>query len=300
MKKHKIEKILIPTDFSETGLLALEHGAFMARLLKAELFLLHVIEVAEYKYQVHEPIDVVRSDDEVEQAAAEKLEAVADRIRTEYGIKVQTLMGEGRPAQGIAELAKEREADLIIMGTHGAKGFEEYFIGSNAQKTVTIASCPVLTVQTHAQKLGFSDIVVPIDNSLHSREKVDHAIALASHYASRVHILGLLNTDEDTNEKKFNIKLDAVEKAVKHAGLVYTRHTVKGSNLAEEALNYSGRAGADLIVVLADHESSMHGAFLGGFAKQIINHSKIPVLSIRPTEGHYSATDLSASSNPFD
>jgi len=300
MKKHKtmINRILIPTDFSETGLLAVEHGAFMARVFKADLYLLHVIEGMEFTYNVYNPIVMIRDVSEMQEVVIQRLNDLSERIRKDYGISVNILTSSGRTASAIAEMAKAEKIDLVIMGTHGAKGFEEYFIGSNAHKTVTIASCPVITVQSHAQRLGFTNIVMPIDNSLHSRQKVDHVIELASHYASRVHILGLVVPDE-TDEKKFSIKLDTVEKAVHNAGISYVLKVIKGENLAVEAMKYSEKVKADLVVIMTDHESDLTGMFLGAFAKQIINHSRIPVMSIKPREGGYEGVDVSATSNPF-
>ena len=80
-----------------------------------------------------------------------------------------------------------------------------------------MAPCPVITIQQHAKKLGFTNIVMPIDNSLHSRQKVDHVIRLASIYKANVHILGLLNSDEEIDKQKFNIKLESAENALKNA-----------------------------------------------------------------------------------
>ncbi len=175
---------------------------------------------------------------------------------------------------------------MIVMGTHGLNGIEEYFIGSNAHKVVNTANCPVITVQTNAKKMGFRNIVVPIDSSLHSRQKVNYVSLLASKYASKVHILGLLNSDDETEEKKINIKLDSVENVIKKLGVPYVRKLRKGINVATETMEYSDKVKADLIVVMADHESSLNGMIPGSLSKQIVNHSKVPVLSIKPDE-HY-------------
>lgn len=299
MKTLEIKKILIPTDFSETGLLAMEHAIFMARLLKAHVYLLHVVEAFEYTYSLYEPEIRLNDTEEINESVRDKLDKLSSRISKENLVNVSVLVGSGRAATGIAEAVKENNIDLIIMGTHGAKGFEEYFIGSNAHKVVNAAPCPVLTIQQHAKKIGFKNIVMPIDNSLYSRQKVGHVIKLASIYGSKVHILGLLNSDEEVDEKKFDIKLDSVENALKRADVFYVRKVVKGKNIASEALNYSEDADADLLVIMTDHESTLRGSFLGTFAKQIVNHSSIPVLSIRPLmEGHLDAAPLSAS-NPL-
>lgn len=86
----------------------------------------------------------------------------------------------------------ETNSDIIILGTHGVSGFEEFFMGSNAFRVVTEAQCPVMSVQVHSTKVGFNDIVLPIDNSPASRQKVRFAVELAKHYDSKIHIAGIL------------------------------------------------------------------------------------------------------------
>jgi nucleotide-binding universal stress UspA family protein len=299
MKKFKIERILIPTDFSETGRLAIEHGAFMARLFKAELFLLHILEVNEYTYDIPEPILRLTNLEAVQGIAVKKLAEIAEGIRKEYGITPTTMSSTGKIASEIVTYADENKIDIIVMGTHGASGFEEYFIGSNAHKVVTRAHCPVITIQTEAKKLGFTDIVVPIDNKFHSREKINYAVELASRYSSRIHILGLLESHEDHDEEKFNIKLDAVEEVVKKAGLPYTRKSVEGTNLAVSAMEYSKIINADLIVINTDQESALTGMFMGPFAKQIVNHSRIPVISVKPSEGEFDSINLGGNARVY-
>jgi nucleotide-binding universal stress UspA family protein len=296
MKKSTISRILIPMDFSETGQLALEHGAFMASLFKADLYLLHVMELLEYPYSIYEPMGVPPLDtEEIQKNITASLNEQAEKIRKQYGLHVTSLISRGRVALEVAEVSKNNNIDLIVMGTHGTKGFEEFFVGSNAHRVVTLSSCPVITVQTHAKKTGFNTIVMPIDNALHSRQKVDQVIELANRYGSFIHLLGLIKEDEDL--KKFMIKIESVEKALKHANLEYECKIIKGNNIAVTAMNYSDKVNADLIVTMTDHESHLNGIFLGPFAKQIINHSKTPVLSIRPIEGIYESQGVG--SNPY-
>lgn len=283
MKALNIKNILIPTDFSKTGLLAVEHAAFMARLCKADLYLLHAIEISATTFSVYEPAIIVNDNGEVERIAEKELKTLAEKLEKKYAITVKTLCSTGKVSTEIVTAVEDYSIDIVIMGTHGASGFNEFFMGSNAHKTVTICPCPVITVQAEAKKLGFKNIVLPIDDSFHSREKVRNAMVIAKKYASKIHILGLL--DKDTEPKKFKVKIDSVEKALQKAGILYTYKAVKGDNLAIAAMKYSKKIKADLIVILTDNESSLTGIFLGAFAKQIVNHSKIPVMSMRPAEG---------------
>lgn len=278
-----IKRILIPTDFSETAKMAVAHGAYMAKLFNAKIFLLHSIESPVYSGLREEPALAIEHDTGHE-TTEQKLNNLADEIVTKYRIELCTVTAGGNPVSGIAEAVKENQIDIIIMGTHGASGFEEFFIGSNTHKVVHLAPCPVISVQKFATRVGFSNIIMPIDNDLHSRQKVNNVIELAKVYKSTVHILGLLESDDITDEKKFEIKLDSAENAVKRANITYTRKLIKGDNPAVEALAYSQEVNGDLIVVMTGRESDFPGMFLGTFAKHIVNHSKIPVMSIKPEE----------------
>lgn len=281
MKTFQIKNILVPTDFSKTSLLAMEHAAFMARLCKADIYLLHAIEISEATYNIYNPAVLFIDLNGIEKIAVKQLDDLAKKLRNEYAITVKTLCSWGKTHTEIATAVKKNGIDLVVMGTQGASGFDEFFIGSNAHKVVTICSCPTITVQTHAIKKGFTNIVLPIDDSLHSREKADYTIALAEKFAAKIYLLGLTDKGGDTAPPKLKIKMDAIEKAVKKAGLRYECKIVKGDNLAIAAMKYSKKVKADLIVVLTGQESNLNGMFLDAFAKQIVNHSRIPVMSIR-------------------
>lgn len=291
----QLKKILVPVDFSETGMLALEHASFIARLAKADLMLLHVLPIQEYHFEIPEPVMRIDNHDEVNRVVEQKLAETVEHVRDNYGCVAKSLSARGKVATEIMQVAEEEKADLIVMGTHGASGFEEFFLGSNAHKVVTIAPCPVITVQTHAKKLGFSNIVLPIDRTVHSREKVETAIKIGELFSSKIHIVGLLEHTEDHENEKLQIVLDQVQHAIERHGLPFSRTTVKGTNLASEALKYSAQVNGDLIVIMTEHESALTGIFLGNRAKQIVNHSRIPVLSIKPHESKLSRLDMGGS-----
>jgi nucleotide-binding universal stress UspA family protein len=299
--KLEVKRIMVPTDFSETSKMALEHAAFLSRLLHAELLLVHVQAYNPFYFEIPEPLLVIKDTSKLDKFIEDKLIELRDEIEKEYGVKSRYMSPRGQVSNEIMQLAQKEKTDLIIMGTHGAKGFEELFIGSNAHKVVELAPCPVLTIQEHVAKPGFTNIVLPIDRSVHSREKVGVAIDLAKAYGSKIHILGLLEEDdaEENEYGKLQIVLDQVQHAVEAAEIAYTRHTVKGTHLAAEALKYGTSVNADLIIIMTDHESALTGLFMGPLAKQIVNHSRIPVLSIKPHYGSFEALNLSGGYTAF-
>lgn len=289
-------------DFSKIALLALEHGIFMARVFKADVYLLHVIELMEFSFNADGPSLLIRNDkeDEWESVITNKFKEIIKKTVPKNDVRVTPIIAKGLLTDRIAENVKNNQIDVIVMGTHGAKVFSEYFIGSNAHKTATVSSCPVITIQAQAKQPGVNNIVMPIDDSPHSQQKIDMVIELASHYNAKVHILDLRSMNEEINEKKMNIHNDPLQKKMKEAELDYVRNISNGKNLALETMNYSKKINADLIVIMTDHESNLAGMFFGGFTKQIINHSRIPVMSIKPKENNFKKTDLITKSNSHE
>lgn len=282
MKTFNIKKILIPLDFSETSLLALEHATHMASLFKAELVLLHVIKpnmVAYSSETLSVPIDLIKYQEET---ASRNLDELSLRIRKEHGLKVETQFEIGFVCSVIVSAAERYNADLIMMGTHGISGFSERFIGSNAYRVVNEATCPVITIQTHATQKGFKEIVLPIDHSFYSRQKVNHAVELAKHFDSRIHILGLSHTEDKEEVNKLKIKLEQVEAFIGKHGIDHDTQINFGSNYAKLTMSYADAIKADLIIIMTEWEEDLTGLFIGPFARQIVNHSKIPVMCIRP------------------
>ncbi|MCX6275632.1 MAG: universal stress protein [Bacteroidetes bacterium] len=280
-----LKRILIPFDFSDTASLALEHGVFMAKLAKAEITLLHVIESYSFASAITNAFSKTQSEyeEKVETSANDKFREMADKIHHESGVVVNYQTVRGKIYKAIVSAAKDSETDIIIMGTHGTSGFQEYLVGSNTYKVVSSAPCPVISVQTHAKKIGFHDIVMPIDNSSTSRQKVPLVIELAKKYKSVVHIAGMMNFTDVDLQRRFEVKVHQVKDFVEEHEVAHTVKIFKGENPTTTLIDYSTQINADLMVIMTDQEGS--GMFMGSAAQQLVNHSSIPIMSIRPDEG---------------
>lgn len=221
MKTFDIKNILIPLDFSETSLLALDHAVFMARLYKAEITLLHVVET----FMFTSAITFTDTGNDlasiINEKAEEKLRNTANEILDKSGVKVNIKLVTGRIYKSIIEVANASKADVIIMGTHGVSGFREFVIGSNAFRVVTEAPCPVISVQTNSRKIGYTSIILPIDNSLASRQKVSYAADMALKYNCHIHIVGLVNENDDNFMRALNLKISQVETYLKEHKVLF-------------------------------------------------------------------------------
>ncbi|MFM7768566.1 MAG: universal stress protein, partial [Bacteroidota bacterium] len=115
-----VNRILIPFDFSETAELSMEHVLFMAKLVKAEILLLHIVEQVSFTTAISQALGGVEK--KIETASVEKLQAYADEVHAKSGITITVRTEVGRVYRKINEVANDWKADLIIMGTHGAHG----------------------------------------------------------------------------------------------------------------------------------------------------------------------------------
>lgn len=298
-KPFDVNKILIPLDFSETSLLALEHAAKFSSAFNSKLHLLHVYRRSEFDVLPNIGRDSV-DQEATRKLVLEELKAHANKFSDTYGIEVDVEMREGSVAREIEEAANEVEASMIVMGTHGVSGFEEFFIGSNAYKVVTASKLPVLTVQKHSKGLNYKNIFLGLDSSTHTRDKVSHVATLAKAFNSEVHICALITEEHEEEKKIFNMKVKQVEEYLEKKGVNYMTDEVHGDDIADMLLKRAKEVNADLIAIMTEQEAAT-GLFVGPYAQRIVNHSKIPVLSVTPFEvvDKFSQSDLGGDYRPF-
>ncbi len=184
----------------------------------------------------------------------------------------------------IAQQAKTVNADLIIAGTHGVSGFEEFWIGSNAYRIVTSAPCPVITLRHDAQPRDISRIVIPIDSSQETRQKIPVASHLAQLFNSEIHVLSLYSTTLKSVQRRVDNYAKQVTDYFTERNVKFVLESRQSENITRSTIDYAEAAGADLIAIMTEQETTTANIFLGPYAQQMVNHSPIPVLSMRSKE----------------
>lgn len=301
-KPYQIQKILIPLDFSATSKLALEHAALICQKFNSKLHLLHVYtgSHAEVLPNIEATNAYMDKSEELKTFITEELNNIGQEFKTKYQVDYNIEVREGSISKEIAQTADEIKADLIVMGTHGVSGFEEFFLGSNAYRVVTSANMPILTVQEHAQKLGYDSIALPIDSSNHSRDKVSEAASLAKVFGATIHLAALISSEHEDEKAIFNLKMKQIEDYLSDEGIKFTSTTIHGKDIAKMTIDFSKEVKADLVVVMTEQEAAT-GLFMGPHAQRVVNHSPIPVLSVTPLaviEG-FSQKELGGDYRPF-
>lgn len=298
----KSRKIVIPTDFSETSMLAIKHGAFLAKYTKGDVFLVHIINAHYLSQNVFLPITRIDNKAEYEQKVEDRLNELADDVRTEYGITVTPVIKTGSPTNEVNNVAKELGADLVVLGTHGYTPLEELVIGGTAMKVITRSHCPTMAMSQEATEFGYHRILLPIDNSAHTRQKVNYTLELAKEFSAHVYAIGLLDSGEDDRRGAMDVILSQIEKLAKEKEVMFSKEIVSGvKNRATATVKYGEKIGADLIVIMTDQDAELSGFFLGPYAQQVIHLSKVPTIAIKPEEHpeNISFTLLSGTSGGF-
>ena len=189
------------------------------------------------------------------------------------------IIKEGKIFKEIADLADKYEDALTVLSTHGASGFEELFIGGNAYKITSHSRNPVITVRKREIPSNFDNIVLPLDITFQTREKVPYTVELAKTFGSKIHLLTIRLSNLKSIEKKLHQYADQVASYLESHKIPYMIEHVHGSNLTDLTLDYSRSVDADLISIMTEQEKSVSNLLLGNFAHQMINKAYIPILS---------------------
>jgi nucleotide-binding universal stress UspA family protein len=140
-------RILMATDFTPASEPALKEAIEMAKGNGTELLIAHAYHPPDLVLTQSVAAGVYEEwDQNLRAETEEKLQPLLGKARLE-GVKAQGLVLSGAPYEAIAEAAKENDADLIVMGTHGRKGVSRFFVGSVASRVISTAPCPVMTVR---------------------------------------------------------------------------------------------------------------------------------------------------------
>ena len=141
----EVKKILIPTDGSDYSLRAAEYGISIAKMVKAEIMVVYVMDtvVLDQIAKASEREDVEK---ELNQDGQQYINYILSLAKKE-NVKAASLLAKGRPVEQIVNLAKGLKMDLIVMGTYGRRGAERILMGNVAERVIEYAPCPVLVLK---------------------------------------------------------------------------------------------------------------------------------------------------------
>lgn len=270
METTKNPIFLVPTDFSEVCTNAAHRAASLAKDFNYKIVLLHVID--------KNTLGELKKEGKGPERIDERLLELADALKKEYVIQVETISREGDIFITIAEVAEDLKASLIFLGTHGKVGLQK-ITGSFALKVVTSSEIPTIVIQKRPFGHGLGKIVMPITSDTGPWAKTKWAAAIAKEFNSTIEIIHLPGDEMDdiitmiTN----HFQVNGVNFKIKVAD--------KSGNFTKQVLDYATSENADMILIMTNPDKNLKTYLLGSYDEDIIfNPSQIPVMCINPRD----------------
>lgn len=273
-----MKRILVPTDFSAYAENALKAAAQLAKTHNAEILLLHMLELPN---QMSDAISRGKSIPEVMffiQKAKETFAEIFDRPYLE-GIEVTEFIQFEKAFDGILHFTKKNNVDLIIMGSHGASGVEEIFIGSNTEKVVRLSEVPVLVVKKDEGEFNPKEIVFASDFSDETKVPFLKMKDLASKLNAKINLVTICTPN---SFKTTDVATATMEAFAQEFGLTDFSITIyNDSNVENGILNFANRINADLIGLCTHGRTGLAHFFNGSITEDLVNHTQKPVLTFK-------------------
>lgn len=286
-----MKRLFVPTDFSECAINAYLLAIEMAKRHNASIELVHGYSsssevIASDMASPFHGVPATMSPEQINQFIKEQQSTIARQLldlkaeAEKVGVTCNTYHVESSQFDVLAKKAEELEADLVIMGSHGAKGVRETLMGSNTQKFVRNCSIPVLTIKNRHENFKVYHAVFASTFSDEGEAAVYQRFRkLFSKQPMHIHFLyvntpGYFNNTATINEKMETFLKDAWPEQ-------YSIHVYNDYSIEEGIFNFCKEQNADLLALATHGYQGLKRWVYSSMTEQLINHAEIPVLSFR-------------------
>lgn len=275
-----IKKILVPTDFSEQAENALKVAAQMAKRYDSEIYLLHMLELP---MQLIDPSRSSSGGNLPEsmffmKLAHQRFDELMARPYLE-GIKVHETVEFHEAFEGIMEISQEHKCDLIIMGSSGASGIKEVFIGSNTEKVVRHSNIPVLVIKNEHENFQVNDFVFATDFTDKMKAPFLEAIKFAENFDAEIHLV-YINTANKFKTSMYLTKImSGFIKGLKFKN--YTMSVHNDTSIEQGIINFAKMKNASLIGISTHGRKGLAHLLNGSLSEDLVNHANRPVITFK-------------------
>lgn len=284
MKDFQRPYILFPTDFSTRSDKAIEAAFHLEKLYRGEVVLFHAVSTTTSWAGFFQP-KKEQDTSELAIEAHQKLEEYRKQIDPFRMHRISTMVGIGKPETAIVEAAIEIQPRMIVMGHRTETTFFENMFGTAAHHVLRHAPFPVLTMRKPVSPEGFHRIVLPIDATKESTQKLQWGIRFANLFNAELHLFSVISTSgEDQHAQEIRMK-NAAETATNANVNVVSMFRPLQKDISETILSYAEEVQADLICIMTQQEvdaDSLMSKMMGSVADKIVNNSDMAVLSVVP------------------
>lgn len=277
-----MNKILVPVDFSKHSEYALEVAATFAKAHKAEILVLHMMGLSDSIFTKDESQEVAQAVYHMK-LAEKKFQTFLDK---EYlkGITVTETVQNYKVFEEINDLTKEQDVNLVIMGSHGARGLKEEFVGSNTERVVRTSDVPVLVVKGNEEIRLPKRVIFACDFKKESVKPYREAITLFEELEVKIDLVYVnLPGDRFKSSKEIEEMMEEFLRVAEFGTPLHRENlvVVNGYTIESGLYDYASKVGADTLAIPTHGRRGLSHFFMGSIAEAIANHSKLPVFTFK-------------------
>lgn len=265
--------LLIPTDFSEVTLKAVDYGATIAKVINYKVTLAHIL--------TKDSISKLKKENIGEEGAEMKLKNLASEIANKYQIEVNTIIKKGSLFSSLSDTVKELNAGLLLFGTPGkSTNLFNFFTGADAFKLVSKTQCPNIVIQKGVSYSGeMKNIIFPVSTTTKVGPKIVWARHFAKAFKAKVHIFKLYEPSAAAQIKMKTLINKFIKPDFEKNNIEFEeKEALKDGNFGEQLLKYSNSIKADLIIIMNDPDPEN---YIQAYEESLIfNQYLIPVMCV--------------------
>ena len=275
-----MKRILVPTDFSVQAENALKVAAQLAKKYDGEIYLLHMLELP---MEMVNPVGDTRSSDLPEAIYFMKLakKRFSEILARPYlqGLRVHETVEFHQAFDGIMETSRKHDCDFIVMGSQGATGFKEMFIGSNTEKVVRTSEVPVLVIKNEHSSFQIKNFVFATDLDNHNKKTLNSVVEFAKLTDSKLHLVYINTANDFITSEETDEFLEKYLEGFDYAN--YKFHVYNDDSVEKGILKFAKKVNADIIGIATHGRKGLSHFFNGSISEDLVNHANSPVITFR-------------------
>jgi nucleotide-binding universal stress UspA family protein len=283
-----IKTILCPVDFFPGSQRAADYAIALAKNYRAKLILVHVVSPVLVPYEL--PFNTTELTDSLVEASKDQLKAVSKRAQS---VTLETIARVGDVDIEIMDIAKNRHIDLVVMGSHGRRGFQKWFLGSHTERLLRSIGIPLLTISGEVTRKPTPTVIrrmmVLTDFSEGTSEAIHYAFSIGRECQSKITVMHVINDIDASISGRYrdplikSIRLQLESLIPDDARDVCNIETRVETGLPwRRILSILKKERYDLLVMNVHGKTMLERALIGSTAERVVRGAEIPVLVIPP------------------
>lgn len=271
--------MLVPVDYSDKSVFGLKYAVKLNKVLNGRITFLNVIKGvdpiwSEFFTDVEREVLLKKLQDHLRNFVLKN----ADINESQF----DCIIAKGKLCDTIMQTAEQQKVSAIIMGTSRADNIKKMIIGTNALRIVSEAKCPVITIKSEPSEAEIKRLILPLDISKETREKVVDTVDIAKKFDAEILVVSAYTFDDELIYTKLRQQQAQVVKYITDHGVKCSGHLFRTDSQEDGVLDFIDENKGDMVIITTHQQLEIVTSFVGSFAKSIISKSKVPVMSVVP------------------